>query len=277
MTALRSRGWARRVAAALLTLVAACALLADVVAPWPYEKQFREEPNAPPSRQFLMGTDELGRDRLSRLIYGTRTSLFLAPAAALLTLAGALLAGSLAALGGRKVDALVNAAMDLFLSLPWLFLLLTVRSLLPLDVAPAVSVVITFGLLGLLGWAGPARVVRSGMQQALSSDYVLAARSRGIGWTGVLWRHVVPNLRPLLAAQFWTAVPLFILAEANLGLLGLGVTEPLPSWGSLLRELESQVAGWSSPLQQIWLLAPVGLLLAVVLGVRVLFPAEVNE
>jgi ABC-type dipeptide/oligopeptide/nickel transport system permease subunit len=277
MTAPRIKGWARRVAAALLTLVAACALLADVVAPWPYEKQFREEPNSPPSRQFLMGTDDLGRDRLSRLIYGTRTSIFLAPAAALLTLVGALLAGSLAALGGRKVDAVVNAGMDLFLSLPWLFLLLTVRSLLPLDVAPTVSIVITFGLLGLLGWAGPARVVRSGMQQALRSEYVLAARSRGIGWAGVLWRHVVPNLRPLLAAQFWTAVPLFILAEANLGLLGLGVTEPLPSWGSLLRELESQVAGWSSPLQQIWLLAPVGLLLAVVLGVRVLFPAEVNE
>ena len=97
MTAPRIHGWARRAAAALLTLVAACALLADVVAPWPYEKQFREEPNSPPSRQFLMGTDELGRDRLSRLIYGTRTSLFLAPAAALLTLAGALLAGSLAA------------------------------------------------------------------------------------------------------------------------------------------------------------------------------------
>lgn len=277
MISLYARRWVRRLAAALLTLVAASALLADVVAPWPYEKQFREEPNAPPSRQFPLGTDDLGRDRLSRLIYGTRTSLFLAPAAALLTIAGALLAGSLAAIGGRAVDTMLNATMDLFLSLPWLFLLLTVRSLLPLDVAPAVSVLITFGLLGLLGWAGPARVVRSLMRQVLQSDYVLAARSRGVSRFGILRRHVVPNLRPVLAAQFWTAVPLFILAEANLGLLGLGVTEPLPSWGSLLRDLEGQVAGWSSPMQQLWLLAPVALLLAVVLGVRVVFPAEVPE
>lgn len=277
MISLYARRWVRRLAAALLTLVAASALLADVVAPWPYEKQFREEPNAPPSRQFPLGTDDLGRDRLSRLIYGTRTSLFLAPAAALLTIAGALLAGSLAAIGGRAVDTMLNATMDLFLSLPWLFLLLTVRSLLPLDVAPAVSVLITFGLLGLLGWAGPARVVRSLMRQVLQSDYVLAARSRGVSRFGILWRHVVPNLRPVLAAQFWTAVPLFILAEANLGLLGLGVTEPLPSWGSLLRDLEGQVAGWSSPMQQLWLLTPVALLLAVVLGVRVVFPAEVPE
>jgi ABC-type dipeptide/oligopeptide/nickel transport system permease subunit len=277
MTTIPARRWARRAAATLLAAVACCALLADFVAPCPYQQQFRDAPNAPPSRQFPMGTDDLGRDRLSRLIYGTRTSLFLAPAAALLTLAGALLAGGLAALGGRRVDTLVSASMDLFLSLPWLFLLLTVRSLLPLDVAPTISVLITFGLLGLLGWAGPARVVRGGMWQALRSDYVLAARGRGVGWAGILWRHVVPNLRPLLAAQFWTAVPLFILAEANLGLLGLGVTEPLPSWGSLLHELESQVAGWSSPLQQIWLLAPIALLLAVVLGLRLVFPAEVTE
>jgi len=99
-------------------------------------------------------------------------------------------------------------------------------------------VMITFLLLGCLGWAGPARIVRAGTRTLVDSDYLVQASASGISRWRLFWRHLLPNLRPILLAQFWISVPLFILSEANLGLLGLGVSEPLPSWGALLRELE---------------------------------------
>src|ERR1039458_6156896 len=116
-------------------------------------KQFRDAPSAPPSHQHLLGTDEIGRDRFARILYGTRISLLLAPAAALVSTVLAALVGGLARyLGGIWVR-LAREITALFLSLPWLFLLITVRALLPLNVSPLVSVLITFLILGLLGSA----------------------------------------------------------------------------------------------------------------------------
>lgn len=254
MKALRIAAW--------WTLVAifGVALSADFIAPAGYGQQFRELPNAPPSAKFMLGTDDLGRDRFSRLLYGTRISLLLAPAAALLsTLAAALIGGAAGYLGGRW-DRVITGAIDLLLSLPWLFLLLGARAMLPLDAPPHASVIITFALLGSLGWPGPARVVRSGVRALASSDFTLAARASGSNGVRLLLVHLLPNVRPVLLAQFWISIPAFILAEANLGLLGLGVAEPLPSWGSLLRELENFSAVPANP----WLLAPVAALLVTV-------------
>jgi ABC-type dipeptide/oligopeptide/nickel transport system permease subunit len=244
----------------LLTAIAATALLANVIAPASYAHQFRDLPDAAPSSRHLLGTDELGRDRFSRLLYGTRVSLLLAPAAALLSAMLAGLIGGTAGFFGGWYRSCVMAATDLFLSLPWLFLLITVRALMPLNVAPLLSVIITFALLGCLGWAGAARVVCAEAQLISGSEFVLMARSTGSSEFRVLWRHVVPNLRPLLFAQFWIAVPVFILTEANLGILGLGVAEPLPSWGTLLRELESL----SSLTAQPWRFVPLLLLILTV-------------
>ncbi|MGB8261058.1 MAG: ABC transporter permease subunit, partial [Terracidiphilus sp.] len=175
------------------------------------------------------------------------------------TLLAALIGGA-AGFAGGWVRSAVMAATDLFLSLPWLFLLIAVRALLPLNVEPLVSVAITFSLLACLGWAAAARVVCAGAAALLESDAILLARATGSGGLRLLWRHLVPNLRPILAAQFWISVPVFILAEANLGVLGLGVAEPLPSWGSLLRELESFSAFGAQP----WLFAPLVLLVLTV-------------
>ena len=186
--------------------------------------------------------------------------LLLAPAAALLsTLIAALIGGAAGYLGGRW-ERIVTAGVDLFLSLPWLFLLLAVRALLPLNTSPVTSVIITFLLLGCLGWAGPARMIRAGTRTLVNSDFLVQASASGIPRWRLFWRHLLPNLRPILLAQFWISVPLFILSEANLGLLGLGVAEPLPSWGAMLRELEN----YSAVLQNPWMLAPVILLVAVV-------------
>jgi peptide/nickel transport system permease protein len=251
--------WARIFGIGFLLIVTLACLLAPFVAP-SYAHQFRDEPDAAPSRQHLLGTDDLGRDRFARVLYGTRVSLLLAPAAALLSSLLAVLIGGAAGFLGGWIERLVMAATDLFLSLPWLFLLITVRALLPLNVSPITSVAITFALLGCLGWAAAARVVCADARSLAHSDFILLARASGSSGFRLLWKQVVPNLRPIVFAQFWISIPVFILTEANLGVLGLGVAEPLPSWGSLLRELQSYSAITGQP----WQFVPLILFVAVV-------------
>jgi ABC-type dipeptide/oligopeptide/nickel transport system permease subunit len=252
--------WVRVAAIMFLVVVSTACLLAEVFAPAHYAHQFRDVPDAAPSRQHLLGTDDLGRDRFSRLLYGTRVSLLLAPTAALLSSLLAALIGGTAGFMGGWVERVVMAATDLFLSLPWLFLLITVRALLPLNVAPVTSVVITFALLGCLGWAAAARVICADARSIANSDFILLARAAGNGGPRLFWRHVIPNLKSVLYAQFWISIPVFILTEANLGMLGLGVAEPLPSWGSLLRELE----GFSAFSFHLWQFVPLVLFVVVV-------------
>jgi ABC-type dipeptide/oligopeptide/nickel transport system permease subunit len=204
-----------------------------------HSRQFRDLPDARPSSAYPLGTDDLGRDRLSRLLFATGVSLVLAPAAALLATLLAALVGGSAGYFGRWWDKCAARAIDLMLSLPWLFLLLAARALLPLNAPPAASLAITYGLLAALGWAGPARVIRAGARRLRDSDFTLQASAEGCGALRILWRHVIPNLRPILLAQLWTTIPVFILAEANLGLLGLSASEPFPTWGNLLRELQN--------------------------------------
>lgn len=252
--------WLQIAAIVFLFTVAGATLFAGFVAPAGYAYQFRDEPDAPPSHHHPLGTDDLGRDRFSRVLYGTRVSLLLAPAAAFLSSFLALIIGGIAGFVGGKLERIVMAATDLFLSLPWLFLLLTVRAMLPLNVSPMLSVVITFALLGCLGWAGAARVICADARGMRQADFILLARASGNSGFRLLWRHLVPNLRPIVLAQFWISIPVFILTEANLGMLGLGVTEPLPSWGSLLRELQSYPAISTQP----WLFVPLILFIMVV-------------
>jgi ABC-type dipeptide/oligopeptide/nickel transport system permease subunit len=250
----------RRVACAILLLVVGLSLAATWLAPAGYAKQYREAADSGPSRAHWLGTDEIGRDRFARVLYGTRISLLLAPAAALLSTLMAALLGGLAGYLGGKWSRAAMAVTDLFLSLPWLFLLITVRALMPLNVSPLVSVLVTFLILGLLGWTAAARVLCTSAATLRDSDFVRQARASGIRGARLFWIHVLPNLKPVLYAQFWISIPAFILSEANLGILGLGVAEPLPSWGSLLKELEGLVSVGEEP----WKFVPLILLIVVV-------------
>jgi len=253
------RTW-RTLACIVLVLVVGVSLAANWLTPAGYAKQYREAVAAPPSHQHWLGTDDIGRDRFARLLYGTRISLLLAPAAALLSTLMAALIGGLAGYLGGIWSRAAMAVTDLFLSLPWLFLLITMRALMPLNVAPLVSVLVTFLLLGLLGWSSAARVLCSSATTLRNSDFVRQAKASGIQGSRLFWIHVLPNLKPVLHAQFWISIPVFILSEANLGILGLGVAEPLPSWGSLLKELEGMVSVGDEP----WKFVPLILLIIVV-------------
>ncbi len=247
--------------AALAALAAWLLLLAaaPLVAPHPYQEQYRDAPNAPASRRFPLGTDPLGRDRLSRMLYGARLSLACAPAAAALSGFLALLLALAGGFGGRPAERTVAMLADLFLSLPWLFALVAARAALPLDAPPAAAVAVTFGLLGGLGWAGPCRILMAAVARHRQAEFVLAAEAAGCARWRIAAVHVTPHLWKLAAAQFLVTVPAFLLAEANLGLLGLGVPEPLASLGGMLRDLEDLASIVQHPL----VLAPALLLIAL--------------
>lgn len=260
----------RVICSVVLCVIFAVALLAGAVSPYPYAKQFRERPNANPSATHLLGTDSLGRDLFARLIYGTRVSLLLAPAAALLATLLAGIFGGLAGLVGGWCEKLILAATDLSMALPLLFVLLALRALLPLDISPVLSVIATFMLLGLLGWPSSLRVVWAATKNLRSSDFILLARATGCSRWRIIVRHLFPNLRPVLFAQFWISIPIFVLTEATLSMLGLGVIEPLPSWGNLLRGLEDISAVSANP----WRLTPLVLLILVVICFQFILPAQ---
>jgi peptide/nickel transport system permease protein len=139
-----------------------------------------------------------------------------------------------------------------------------------LNVSPIISVLVTFLLLGLLGWTTAARVLCTSAGSLRSADFVKQARAAGVSGGRLFWMHVIPNLTPVLAAQFWISIPVFILSEANLGILGLGVAEPMPSWGSLLRELEGLVSIKEEP----WKFVPLVLLIVVVMSFQLLLSRQ---
>lgn len=261
-----------RWASVFLLLALFCTgVFANWLAPAPYEKMFRAEPNAPPSGNFLFGTDYAGRDRFSRLIYGTRISLLLAPSAAAMSLLLALIAGGSAGLGPAWWDRVMMAGSDLMLSLPWLFLFLTIRSILPLNTGPAISIVVTFTLMGALGWGAGARVIRAAVHQIRKAPFTLYAHALGCKPRRLWFRQLLPHLRAVLLAQFWVSIPAFILGEASLGLLGLGVADPMPSWGNLLREVQSE------PWHNYWVWTPVFLLATVMILFQFSKPLLVKE
>jgi peptide/nickel transport system permease protein len=142
--------------------------------------------------------------------------------------------------------------------------------MLPLDVPPMVSVVIAFLMMGLLGWQASVRVICAATRGIRDSDFLLLARSTGCQPARLLLRHVAPNLRPLFYAQFLISIPLFILTEANLSILGLGVMEPMPSWGNLLRGFENFSALAANPLR----LVPLILLVIVVMCFQLVLPSQ---
>jgi peptide/nickel transport system permease protein len=250
-----------RISAVLVLLAAVVAVLAARwIAPAGYEQQFRETPDAPPSAHHLLGTDELGRDRWARLLYGLRVSLALAPLAALLTTALAAVLGGVSGCFGGWTERCCMFLADLVLSVPSLFILITVRAALPLNISPQASAVVTFLLLGLLGWAASARVVCAGAKNLMQSDFVWSARAAGFSGFRLVRLHLLPNLRGPLLAQFWISIPIFIIAEANLSAMGLGVSEPLPSLGGLLREMQHLVMLRPEP----WRFVPILVLVVIV-------------
>jgi peptide/nickel transport system permease protein len=186
----------------------------------------------------LLGTDGYGRDLLSRVLFGGQVSLLAGLIGAGLTLSIGLCVGAAAGFwGGWKDEALMRVA-ELFLALPWIYLLFAVRAFLPLAVPPLKAFLLVVVVIGAVGWARPARMVRGIVLSAKERDFVRAARGFGASGGYLLRRHILPETAGVLLTQAAILVPQFVLAEMTLSFLGLGVPEPMPSWGNLLASLQ---------------------------------------
>ncbi len=229
----------RRIALLSLLVMLAMAAWIAVRPHASYSAQDREQAAAGATAAHPAGTDMLGRDRLTRVAVASLLGLAGATSAALVTTLIAAAVGIVAALGPGRLTAPLLLACDAFLALPWLFLLMMVRAGMPLTTKPLVSAAATFLILALLGWPACARAVHAGAVSMRAADWMIQGRAGGLRTSQLMRRHVLPRIGPLLLPQFLISIPVFLIAEANLGTLGLGVSEPLPSWGSMLLELDN--------------------------------------
>ena len=207
-----------------------------------------------PGRIFLMGADNLGRDLFSRIMYASAISLTIGFGATAISFVIAIVLGGLAGYFGGWVDELVMRLVEVISAIPALFLLLSLRAVFPIDMNPVLILYVVLGILAFIGWGGLARVVRSQMLTTRELDYVQAAKSLGSGTGRVIFKHMIPSIYSYLIVALSISVPSYILAESGLSFLGLGVSEPFASWGSLLSQ--AQEGGFASITQRPWVLIP---------------------
>ena len=213
-----------------------------------------------PEPWFLLGSDALGRDVLSRLLVGARLSLGIALVATLCALAVGGLVGSVSGYAGGRVDDLLMRIADGVMVLPAIYVVLALRGALPLVLSPAQVFLALAGVLSLVGWPVIARGVRAILLVEREAAYAEAARACGASPWRLLRRHLLPATRGFLGAQATVLVPAFVMAEATLSFVGLGFAEPTPSWGTMLADAAAIRIAAEAP----WLLAPAGAIVTTV-------------
>jgi ABC-type dipeptide/oligopeptide/nickel transport system permease subunit len=228
---------------ALVALVVLAALLAPWIAPHdPFTGNLREAYLSRPGGQYLLGTDSQGRDVLSRVLYGARISVSVGIISQSVAILLGVTLGLLAGYYGRWVDALVMRLADITLAFPTLLLLIAVAA----AVQPSLPVI--FLVIGVVGWAAMARIVRSQVLSLKHTEFVLAAQALGSPDRRILLRHLLPNVQAQVIIAATLGIGGAIMAEAALSFVGLGAQPPTPSWGSMVADGRDliRVAPWVS-------------------------------
>ena len=239
--------------AVVFVLFLFCGVFADVLAPYGMNQINPINRLKPPSLAFPFGTDNLGRDMLSRCLYGAQLSVIIGFCAAGIATFISVVLGIVSGYLGGKFDLVLQRFVDAWMSFPDLIILIVVVSV----VGPGMpQIVVTLGLL--LGIAG-SRIIRGAVVSVRENMYVHAAQSTGASTFRILWRHILPNVMAPVIVLFTTRVGTVILAESGLSFLGLGVPPPAPTWGGLLSG-----SGRTFMLQGPWLALAPGLCLTVV-------------
>ena len=255
-----------RVAALSLTIIVVVCLLgilAPWIAPYPFDEQYLDHVLASPSRQFWLGTDSLGRDMLSRLIFGARISMAVGVITALVSLVIGTLVGAVAGWFGGWVDSVLMRVVDILDSIPSIVLLILVKIVFEaMDVISNPELKALTGMLvalSVVSWVSLARIVRGQVLQVKQLSYVEAARSLGAGPPRIILRHVLPNIMGPVIVFMTFQIPSNILAESFLSFLGLGLQPPFSSWGVLAND------GWRSLSSYPHLMISPGLMIFVVM------------
>ncbi|MEW5765383.1 MAG: ABC transporter permease [Acidobacteriota bacterium] len=224
----RGGGVSRKAAAALVLAWMAAAALAPLLAPAPYAGQDLEHRLEGPSARAWLGTDDLGRDVLSRALYGARVSLAVTAAALAIALVAGTLLGAAAGYWGGLLDQALGRTVDVLLALPGILLAIAVVAYVGRGFSPLVLA------LSATAWVGYARVARALALSLRGRDFVTASRACGAGGVHVLRRHILPHALGILWVQAAAGAASVMLAEAGLSFLGLGIQPPHPSWGEML-------------------------------------------
>jgi ABC-type dipeptide/oligopeptide/nickel transport system permease subunit len=206
------------------------AIFADVIAPYPYTKTNFGRLNEAPSRDYPLGTDQIGRDLLSRMIYGARVSMLVGLGAQLIVVSLGVPIGALSGYLGGRTDLLLTRFIDVMYAFPRLLFVILVMSML------GAGLMNIFIAIGLTGWVGIARQTRAQVLAIKEKEFVDGARALGAGFTRLLVRHVLPNaLTPIVVAVTF-GIPEAIFTEAALSFIGVGINPPTPSWGQMVGE-----------------------------------------
>ena len=217
------------VAGGIIVLILLCSgIFADVLAPYEMADIHLFDRLQAPSAKYLLGTDQLGRDILSRLIYGARISVIVGLAATTLSVVVAVIIGVPSAFFGGKYDIIVQRFVDAWMAFPGLLILLTIMSIVGRGLPQIILV------LGISGGIGGSRVLRGAVIGIKENDYFLAARAIGSPGTATLIRHVLPNIMPVVIIIFSITVGGVILSLASLSFLGYGLPPNIPDWGGML-------------------------------------------
>jgi peptide/nickel transport system permease protein len=214
----------------VVVCLALMAGLAGFIAPWDPNRPDVKQILDPPSKRHLFGTDQLGRDVLSRMLFGARVSLAVGFVSVGIAATIGILLGAAAGYHGGRVDAVIMRLVDLVLVFPRFFLLLAVLAFLKPSIWTIMAVI------GLTGWMGVARLVRAEFLALKEREFVLWSQAVGAGAFRIIWRHILPNaMAPVLVAMT-LGIPAAILTESGLSVLGLGGQPPHAPWGNLLTE-----------------------------------------
>ncbi len=205
-----------------------------------------------PAQFYLFGADAYGRDVLTRIIFGSRVSLTVGFAGILITFTLGLLLGGLAGYYGGWVDEILMRITEILMSIPSLYLLISLRAILPADLPSNITYLMIIVILSFIGWPGMSRVIRGMVLSIKQSEYVEAARAMGYPARRIIWKHIIPNTSTYIIVSASLAIPGYILGEAGLSFLGYGIREPQSSWGLML----AQAQRLSVLEQHPWLLLP---------------------
>lgn len=210
-----------------------------------------------PGKLNLLGTDEQGRDQLSRLIYGGRISLFIGIVGILISFPLGMLVGGIAGYFGGWVDAILMRLVEVLMTIPTIYLLVSLTVVLPANLTSAQRFLLIVMITSLVSWSGLARIVRGQVLSLKTQDFVLAAQAMGRSSGAIIVRHILPQTATYILISATLSIPGFIVAESVLSLIGLGIQQPDPSWGNLL----SSATNASTLVLEPWLVWPPALLL----------------
>ncbi len=205
-----------------------------------------------PCKLHLLGSDKLGRDIFSRIVYASRVSLTVGFVGIAVTFFLGSLIGGISGLFGGKVDSVIMRVVEVLLAIPTFYLMLSLRSVFPLTMGSFEVFLMVVFILSFIGWAGLARVIRGMVLSLREKEFVYAAKTYGAGTLRILFRHILPNTYYYLIVSATLSFPGYILAEASLSFLGLGIQEPYPSWGNMLSDARNVNLVSAYP----WILSP---------------------